>query len=168
MPWNAWLCVLADVIGQRSKDPRTQVGAVIARPDNTIAATGYNGFPRQIEDKPELLADRDAKYKRVIHAEMNAILTAQEPLKGYTLATSLCPCENCAKHVIQVGIARVVFPEIDDALMQRWAGKIDFATSLEMFDEAGVEVVEISPTFTQIAYAGLNMPDLIWAKKSPR
>jgi dCMP deaminase len=143
LPWDAWYTLLADFIGQRSKDPRTQVGAVIVRPDKTIAATGYNGFPRAIEDKPELLNDRDAKYKRVIHAEMNAILTAKEPLNGYTLYTSLHPCDRCAAHVVQAGIKKVVFPHLTPPMLERWAGKIDFDTAKAIFAEAGVEVVQI-------------------------
>lgn len=143
LSWDAWYTLLADFIGQRSKDPRTQVGAVIVRPDKTIAAAGYNGFPRAIEDMPELLNDRDAKYKRVIHAEMNAILTAKEPLTGYTLYTSLCPCERCAAHVVQAGITKVVYPHINPSIAARWAGKIDFDTAQQIFFEAGVTQVRI-------------------------
>lgn len=145
LPWDVWNVLHADFIGQRSKDPRTQVGAVITRPDQTIAATGYNGFPRQIADCPELLADRDAKYKRVIHAEMNAILTAREPLDGFTLSVSLMPCERCAAHVVQAGIKKVCYPRLNDMALERWKGKVDFDTSRMIFREAGVTTVEVDP-----------------------
>lgn len=135
--WDAWYVLLADFIGQRSKDPSTQCGAVIVRPDKTIAATGYNGFPRAIEDKPELLNDRAAKYARVIHAEMNAILTAKEPLTGYTLYVSPMPCcERCAVHVVQAGIRRVVYPVPSEARKERWGDSFKLAS--EIFFEGGV------------------------------
>jgi deoxycytidylate deaminase len=35
-----------------SKDPSTKVGAVIVRPDLTVASIGYNGFPRGMSDDP--------------------------------------------------------------------------------------------------------------------
>jgi dCMP deaminase len=142
LPWDVWFVLLADFIAQRSKDPSTQCGAVIVRPDNTIAATGYNGFPRGIEDKPELLANREEKYKRVIHAEMNAILTAREPLHGYTLYVSPMPCcERCAVCVVQAGIKKVVYPVPSEARKERWGNS--FELSHAVFDEAGVERVMI-------------------------
>ncbi|GHU49660.1 hypothetical protein FACS189459_1810 [Bacilli bacterium] len=37
---------IALLVAQKSEDPSTIVGAVIVRPDNTIASTGYNGVMR--------------------------------------------------------------------------------------------------------------------------
>lgn len=141
LSWDAWLVLLADFIGQRSKDPSTQVGAVITRPDKTIAATGYNGFPRAIEDVPELLNSREEKYPRVIHAEMNAILTAREPLHGYSMHISLHPCDRCAVHVIQAGITKVVWPVVSAAHRERWGSGMVLAE--ELFREAGVEMFQV-------------------------
>jgi len=59
-----------------SKDPNTQVGALIVGPDNEVRSTGYNGFPRGIADTDERLQDRDLKLKLIVHGEMNAILAA--------------------------------------------------------------------------------------------
>jgi dCMP deaminase len=58
---------------------------VIVRPDRTVSATGFNGFPRGIADTPERLNHRETKYALVAHAELNAILTAREPQHGYTI-----------------------------------------------------------------------------------
>lgn len=138
--WDDWFIGLTRYVATRSKDPRTHVGSAIVRPDRTIASTGYNGFPRGIEDTPELLENRDAKYERVVHAELNAVLTAREPLHGYTLYCSLLPCPRCAVHVIQAGIARVVAPVMSDEEAKRWEGKINFALTKQLFFEAGVEV----------------------------
>lgn len=122
---------------KRSKDPSTKCGAVIVRPDNTIASLGYNGFPRGIEDKPELYENREEKYRRVVHCEMNAILNAREPLKGYTLYTfPFLTCDRCCVHVIQAGIIRVVSLKTDN---ERWKDSFDLA--MELYKEAGVEVM---------------------------
>lgn len=135
---------LAQHISSWSKDPSTKTGCVIVRPDGTIAAVGYNGFPRAIKDNPEFLNNREEKYKRVIHCEMNAILSARERLDGYTLYAWPCSsCERCAVHIIQSGIAKVVFPKIEEneELNKRWESQFLLAESL--FEEAGVEVVYI-------------------------
>lgn len=136
--WDRRFLALAEHIGGWSKDPSTQVGAVIVRPDRTIASVGYNGFPRGVVDDPGRLADRALKYPRTVHAELNAILSANEPVKGFTLyVTPLSPCSNCAGAIIQAGIARVVAK--CGQVPPRWLE--DFNTAGSMFDEAGVQVV---------------------------
>ena len=74
---DIWALGLCDTTATRSRDPERQVGCVILRPDKTVAATGYNGFPRQVCDDPQLYHDRDTKLHRMIHAELAAILTAR-------------------------------------------------------------------------------------------
>jgi dCMP deaminase len=139
--WDDWFLGLADYVSTRSKDPSTKCGAVIVRPDNTIASLGYNGFPRDIEDSPHLLVDRNEKYKRVIHAEMNAILTAREPVRGYTLYTwPFLTCERCAVHVIQAGIAKVITRAPSLEQLERWHHSFTLARTL--YREAGIVVIE--------------------------
>ncbi len=109
--WDRRFLGLAAHIATWSKDPSSQVGAVIVRPDRTIASAGFNGFPRGMRDDPELYEDRGSKYSRVIHAEMNAIVHATEKLRGFTLYTwPYVPCDRCAVIIIQAGIERVVAP----------------------------------------------------------
>lgn len=137
MSWDGRFLGLAQSIASWSKDPSTKVGAVIVRPDRTIASVGYNGFPRGVEDDPETLANREAKYLRTVHAEVNAILTAKEPLAGYTLYVSpLHPCAACAGIIIQSGIKRVVAFMKDSP--DRWLNQ--FMAAKSMFDQAGVQV----------------------------
>lgn len=133
---------LAKHISEWSKDPSTKTGSVIVRPDMTVAAVGYNGFPKAIKDSVELLNNREEKYKRTIHCEMNAILSARERLDGYTLYNwPGQSCDRCAVHVIQSGITRVVSPKIENEFTERWKAQIKLAE--ELFAEAGVEVVYI-------------------------
>lgn len=140
MIWDDWLLGLAQYASTKSKDPSTKVGAVISRPDNTIASVGYNGFPRGIKDDVTLLSNRDEKYKRMVHAEMNAILACKDQsLEGYTLYTwPFMPCERCAVHIIQAGIKRVVAPRTPNGAYDRWAD--NFRTSIRLFQEGGVQL----------------------------
>jgi dCMP deaminase len=135
--WDEWWLSLAFKWSERSKDPSTKVGEIIVNGNREEVGEGYNGFPRGIEDKPELLNNREEKYRRVVHAEMNAILTARQPVRGCTLYVSVFSCEGCAKHVIQAGIKRVVAPIPSVIHLERWGKSFDLAK--ELYDEAGVE-----------------------------
>lgn len=124
--WQLRFLQLAEVIGTWSKDPSTKVGAVIVRPDKTIASVGYNGFPRGTKDA---YTTRDDKLLRTVHAELNAILSAREPLHGYTIFISpLFPCANCAAAIIQSGIKHVVARM--GAPRAEWQASFDAAQSL--------------------------------------
>lgn len=137
--WDEYFLREARLIAEMSKDPSTQCGAVIVRPDKFIVSKGLNGFPQRIEDKPELYFNREEKYKRVIHCEMNAILTAGCDLSGCWLFTWPFPtCSRCAVHVIQTGIAGLVAPDVAPDLRERWGADIDLSMSL--YREAGVGV----------------------------
>lgn len=136
--WDDRFLDLADTVASWSKDPSTKVGAVIARPDRTIASVGFNGFPRGVDDSGERLEDRPVKYGITVHAELNAVLSAHEPVRGYTLYVSpLHPCSNCAAAVVQAGIVRVVARV--EGTPERW--EQSFALASMIFAEAGVEVV---------------------------
>jgi dCMP deaminase len=131
--WDHRFLVLAKLVGSWSKDPSTQVGAVIVDEDNRIVSVGYNGFPQKIEDD-ERLNDRDTKYKIIVHGEINAILFANRSLKGCTLYTiPFEPCPRCAGLIIQSGIKRVVslVNTID-----RW--EEDFKITRHLFKEANI------------------------------
>jgi len=137
--WIARFTGLAQEISTWSKDPSSRVGAVIVRPDRTIASIGFNGFPRGVEDSPERIANRDTKLLYTIHAEMNAILSAKEPLKDYSLFVwPFQPCANCAAAIIQSGIRDVYCPmNVHLESYERWAES--FKAALQMLDEAGVK-----------------------------
>lgn len=108
--WDMRFAQLASTIAGWSKDPSTKVGAVVVRPDKTVASIGYNGFPAGMEDKPEWYADRDEKLKRVIHAEHNALKHCEhENITGSTIYVyPLRPCIKCARKIYERGITRVV------------------------------------------------------------
>lgn len=148
--WQARFMGLAKEIASWSKDPSTQVGAVIVRPDKTICSVGFNGFPHGVKDDPLAIANRDTKLLRTIHAELNAILSSKEPLIGYSLFVwPLQPCAQCAAAIIQGGIKEVYYPLRDTTLNyagwresaanDRWSES--FKHALQMFDESGVTTI---------------------------
>lgn len=150
--WDHRFLRVAELVATWSKDPSTQVGAVLVRPDLTIASTGFNGFPRGCEDRAEVYAHRPTKYSRVVHAEMNAILQCRDAsLAGYTLYVTppgdTPTCDRCAAHVIQAGIARVVCREYGERgnMDARWRDAWEAAFGL--YNEAGVTISHISPVY---------------------
>jgi dCMP deaminase len=94
--WDTRFLDLAALVASWSKDPSTKVGAVIVRPDRTVASLGYNGFPRGVADTESRYEDRETKYQLVVHAEANAIISAGESVKGMTMYGTLFPCCDCA------------------------------------------------------------------------
>lgn len=135
--WHDYFFRLCEINASMSKDPSTKVGAVIVRPDRTIASMGWNGFPRGVADTPEHYADRPTKYAMTVHAEANAILSAHEPVRGYTLyVTPLQPCANCTGLIIQSGIAKVIARIPTDVDVSRWDES--FKLSRQMLVDAGL------------------------------
>ncbi|MEY4589300.1 MAG: hypothetical protein RL497_1376, partial [Pseudomonadota bacterium] len=54
------------------------------------------------------------EFGRVVHAEMDALLSCSRagiPTTGSTLYCTTFPCHNCAKHIIASGVKRVVYVE---------------------------------------------------------
>jgi dCMP deaminase len=103
-----------------------------------VIALGFNGIPRGVRDDDYRYADRDLKYKFVSHAERNALDNAFVSTKGATLYSTLFPCNECAKGIIQKGIKHVVTTQPD---LSRVHNNVDI--SLDMFNEAGVKLTYI-------------------------
>jgi dCMP deaminase len=141
--WDIRILKLAREIASWSKDPSTQVGAVIVDAKHRIIGTGYNGFPRGVHDLPERYADRPTKYKMVVHAEVNAVVNSVGSTQGATIYVwpgfaEPNVCNECAKVLIQAGIAHVVGPTPNAApgVAERWSDSIAIAHN--MLIEAGV------------------------------
>lgn len=135
--WDQRFLDLAQHTAGWSKDPSTQVGAVIVDGNRRVISTGYNGFPRGVQDLPQRYQDRAIKYEMIVHGEVNAILFARQDLRACTLYTwPFMPCSRCAGPIIQSGISRVVAPYCH---IDRWQDS--FEMTQYMFREAGVELV---------------------------
>lgn len=114
--WDDYFATFALMTSLRSKDPDRKVGAVIVSKDNRILSTGYNGAPLGISDEEmpwtKVGDTLKTKYAYVVHAELNAILgynNDKSLLKGAKIYTTLFPCNECMKAIIQSGITEVVY-----------------------------------------------------------
>jgi len=135
--WDTRFLGLAAHISGWSKDPSSQVGAVISD-GNRIVSLGYNGFAAGVDDAPERLADRTCKLNLTIHAEENAMIFAKRDLRGCTVYVTHPPCPRCASKLIQQEVRRVVYIEPSADFLSRWQD--DLVLSEQMYGEAGVEV----------------------------
>lgn len=139
LKWVARYFAIAELVATWSKDPSTKVGAIIVGDKGQIISQGYNGFPRGVSDSAERYADREIKYRFVVHAEMNAILNALyngSSVVGASIYIHNLPvCQECAKAIIQSGIARVF---IDREIEGKWLDAWQFSKT--MFREAGVRI----------------------------
>ncbi|MBT3197090.1 MAG: dCMP deaminase family protein [Gammaproteobacteria bacterium] len=136
--WDRRFLGLAAHVAAWSKDPSTQVGAVVTD-GKRVVSLGFNGFPQGLSDDHRL-HDRETKYSLVLHAEENALLFSAADLTGGTIYVyPLPPCSRCAAKIIQSGITRVVTTIPED--LSRWEESV--ALTRTIFDEVGVEMVEI-------------------------
>lgn len=112
--------------------------------DQSIISVGWNGFPRGMEDKEEWWNDREVKYSRVIHAEMNCLIYAGGRLpEGCCLFSyPFMSCDRCIVHLIQSGIRRFVAPQASTEHMSRWGDS--FAKTRKYILECGGDLVEYS------------------------
>ncbi len=137
--WDEYFMGIAQLSAMRSKDPNTQVGACIVSKDNKILSMGYNGFPKGCDDD-EFPWDRDGetydtKYAYVTHSELNAILNYRGgSLEGTKLYVTLFPCNECAKAIIQSGIAELVYAD------DKYDGVPANLASKRMLKAAGVKL----------------------------
>lgn len=138
--WDRRFLRLAREVAGWSKDPSTKVGAVIVDPQRRVISMGFNGLPQGITDHAGLLENRDEKYERIIHAEVNAILFARQPLNGATIYTyPFQPCSRCASIIVQAGIKEIVSVSAPKELRERWADSMRRAN--DTFSAAGADLV---------------------------
>jgi dCMP deaminase len=137
--WDIRFLGLAKIIAGWSKDPSTQVGAVIVDCQRRVVSLGYNGIPRRVYDDPQRLENREMKYKFIVHAEANAILQASKGVEGCKMYVwPFPPCNECAKLIIQSGIKSVICPASEPS---RW--KDSCAIARQMFIEANVDLIMV-------------------------
>ncbi|MDL2254165.1 dCMP deaminase family protein [Ruminococcaceae bacterium OttesenSCG-928-I18] len=142
--WSEYFMAIAQLSAQRSKDSSTQVGACIVSRDHKILSLGYNGMPTGCMDDSMPWGREgeplDTKYMYVCHAELNAILNAGKDLRGSIVYTTLFPCNECAKAIIQSGISEVVYGS------DKYADSDETVASKRMFDMVGVHYTPYQKT----------------------
>lgn len=109
--WKDLWMNIAKEVAKRSKDPHTQVGAVIVK-DNHILGIGYNADPRKFRLRFDWHTEE--KYTYVIHAELNAVANAcaiGTNIAGADIYVTMSPCKDCIKLLIQHQIKKVYYLE---------------------------------------------------------
>lgn len=121
LSWDEFFMLEAIVASKRSKDPRTQVGAVIVDENNHLLSQGYNGAVRGMDDKLDMPWDSlgedtgdimRIKNTFVVHAEANAIqnYTGEKiRLNNSRMYVTLFPCLECTKMIITSGISKIIY-----------------------------------------------------------
>ncbi|HOB20190.1 MAG TPA: dCMP deaminase family protein [Candidatus Atribacteria bacterium] len=137
--WDDYFMGIAILSGYRSKDPATQVGAcIVDSKTNRIISVGYNGLPVGCSDD-EFPWEREGKlletkYPFVVHAELNAILNNRTAsFDGSKIYTTLFPCNECTKAIIQAGIKEIIY------LSDKYAETDNVKASKLMLEKAGVK-----------------------------
>jgi len=142
MRWVEHFRTLSHTVKLKSKDNNTQIGAIIVGKDKEIVSTGYNSFPRGIDDFKKERQEKPEKYFWFEHGERNAIYNAARigvSTKGTTMYLSCgIPCADCTRGIINAGIARIFCERGGGAKGIKWAESAE--RSWEMLDEAGVSV----------------------------
>lgn len=141
--WDRRFTEVASLVANWSKEPNTRVGCVLVDGQRRIIATGYNGFPRGVNDTVQRIQDRDVKLALTLHAEENALLFAGREAQGCTAYVTHPPCSLCTAKLIQAGVSRVVhLPLTDESFVARWGASLKLGQ--ELAHEAGM-VLEALP-----------------------
>jgi dCMP deaminase len=143
MVWKEYFINIAEQVKEKSKDIKTQIGCVIVGEDKEILSTGYNSFPRGLNDNKVSRQERPEKYYWFEHAERNAIYNAARigvSLKKSTAyLTSGLPCMDCARGLVQSGVIKIVCKEhCTTKNLSKW--KENQERSIALLHECGVEV----------------------------
>jgi dCMP deaminase len=145
--WCVRFLHLARTVSRWSKDPSTQVGAVITSMEGDPISFGYNGFPKGVRESDERL-ERPQKYDFSEHAERNAIYLSRRDLRDMVMYVTCLPCCDCARAIIQSGINILVVDGEYQKTIRAGSSILtpDFKRQKEnsriMLEEAGVQIIE--------------------------
>jgi dCMP deaminase len=143
MNWTEYFLGIAEQVKLKSKDESTQIGAVIVGCDNEVLSTGYNSFPRGMDDSKKERQERPEKYFWFEHAERNAIFNAARvgtALKDSTIyLTSGLPCMDCARGIVNSGIKTIWCKKVCTTKnKEKW--EESQIKSMQLLNECGVQV----------------------------
>ena len=123
---------MAETVSMRSKDMTTKVGVIIVSEEKNHVAIGYNGFPTGMSENQSRW---DNKNSYVVHAELNAVINAKADLTGWTVYTTMFPCTECTKMLLQTGVSRVVYKDRSSASVED-----SWKFSKVLLEEMGISV----------------------------
>lgn len=149
LKWDEYFMGIALLSAERSKDPQTCVGACIVSQSNKILSVGYNGMPIGCSDD-EFPWDREGapletKYLNVCNAELNALLNyTGTDLSGSRIYTTLFPCNECTKAIIQSGIKEIIY------LSDKYSDTDSTVASKTMLRASGISFRAYNPSGKEI------------------
>jgi dCMP deaminase len=142
MNWDEYFINIAEQVKLKSKDNNTKIGVVLVGKNNEIVSTGYNSFPRGINDGVVERQEKPEKYFWFEHAERNCIYNAAR-IGVSTLGTTMymtcgISCADCARAIISAGVEKIVLRSGKGAMSPKWQESAE--RSNQMFKEAGIIV----------------------------
>ena len=142
MNWDEYFINIAEQVKLKSKDNNTKIGVVLVGKNNEIVSTGYNSFPRGINDDIAERQEKPEKYFWFEHAERNCIYNAAR-IGVSTLGTTMymtcgSSCADCARAIISAGVEKIVLRSGKGAMSPKWQESAE--RSNQMFKEAGIIV----------------------------
>jgi dCMP deaminase len=142
MNWDEYFINIAEQVKLKSKDNNTKIGVVLVGKNNEIVSTGYNSFPRGINDDVAERQEKPEKYFWFEHAERNCIYNAAR-IGVSTLGTTMymtcgISCADCARAIISAGVEKIVLRSGKGAMSAKWQESAE--RSNQMFKEAGIIV----------------------------
>lgn len=144
MNWTEYFLNIAEQVKLKSKDESTQIGAVIVGEDNEVLSTGYNSFPRGMDDSKQERQERPEKYFWFEHAERNSIYNAARvgtALKNSTIyLTSGVPCMDCSRGIVNSGI-KVIWCKRTCTTKNKEKWEESQLKSIQLLNECGVQVM---------------------------
>ena len=140
MNWDEYFINIAEQVKLKSKDNNTKIGVVLVGKNNEIVSTGYNSFPRGINDDIAERQEKPEKYFWFEHAERNCIYNAAR-IGVSTLGTTMymtcgISCADCARAIISAGVEKIVLRSGKGAMSPKWQESAK--RSNQMFKEAGI------------------------------
>ena len=158
MNWDEYFIKMADLVSLKSKDRSIKIGCVLVGEDHSVLGTGFNGFPRGVNDDIDARHDRPLKYSLTSHAELNSITNcARNGVKtlGATLYLNCGPnaCADCSRAIIQAGIKAVVGMDVSfEGKGAQWEESCRIGR--DMFEEAGIQVIRLDEQFRRVSFSG--------------
>lgn len=150
---------------QHSPDPSTQVGCVIVHPTMGVIAGSANTLPEGIKPTDDILLNPINKSIYMEHAERNALYRCCQSVlstKGCHAYSTLAPCKECARGLIQAGITKVVAHKEMLDLYDSASTVESIQRGWEMMSQAGIECVLWSGTVFQVSTTQVRVRGRLW------
>lgn len=102
---------LAHVASLRSEDPYRKVGAAALDFDNRVIGTAYNGLAPGFDPDEQFWADRDARQKFMLHAEVNLCSLFRRGEVKLVACTTM-PCTACMQTLCAYGVREIYYRDV--------------------------------------------------------